>query len=95
MARLLTELFEERKPEVVIHAAAFKQVPLMESNPIAAVQNNAIGTNLLAQIAQRYEVATFVMVSTDKAVNPSSVMGAIEKSGRAGVIAMEQPTELP
>jgi len=76
---LLTELFEERKPEVVIHAAAFKQVPLMERNPIAAVQNNAIGTNLLAQTAQRYEVATFVMVSTDKAVNPRSVMGASKR----------------
>jgi len=76
---LLTELFEERKPEVVIHAAAFKQVPLMERNPIAAVQNNAIGTNLLAQAAQRYGVATFVMVSTDKAVNPRSVMGASKR----------------
>ena len=60
----------------MIHAAAFKQVPLMERNPIAAVQNNAIGTNLLAQAAQRYEVAMFVMLSTDKAVNPHSVMGA-------------------
>jgi FlaA1/EpsC-like NDP-sugar epimerase len=76
---LLAELFEERKPEVVIHAAAFKQVPLMERNPIAAVQNNAIGTNLLAQAAQRYEVATFVMLSTDKAVNPHSVMGASKR----------------
>jgi len=76
---LLSELFEERKPEVVIHAAAFKQVPLMEKNPIAAVQNNAIGTNLLAQAAQRYEVATFVMLSTDKAVNPRSVMGASKR----------------
>jgi FlaA1/EpsC-like NDP-sugar epimerase len=76
---LLTELFEERKPEVVIHAAAFKQVPLMERNAIAAVQNNAIGTNLLAQTAQRYGVATFVMLSTDKAVNPRSVMGASKR----------------
>lgn len=76
---LLVELFEERKPEVVIHAAAFKQVPLMENNPIAAVQNNAIGTNLLAQTAQRHEVATFVMLSTDKAVNPRSVMGASKR----------------
>ena len=76
---LLAELFEERKPEVVIHAAAYKQVPLMERNPIPAVQNNAIGTNLLAQAAQRYEVGTFVMVSTDKAVNPHSVMGASKR----------------
>jgi FlaA1/EpsC-like NDP-sugar epimerase len=76
---LLNQLFEERKPEVVIHAAAFKQVPLMERNPIAAVRNNAIGTNLLAHSAQRYGVATFVMLSTDKAVNPHSVMGASKR----------------
>ena len=76
---LLSELFEERKPEVVIHAAAFKQVPLMERSPIPAVQNNAIGTNLLAQTAQRYGVTSFVMVSTDKAVNPRSVMGASKR----------------
>jgi FlaA1/EpsC-like NDP-sugar epimerase len=76
---LLTELFEEQKPEVVIHAAAFKQVPLMERNLIAAVRNNAIGTNLLVQIAQLYEVATFVMLSTDKAVNPHSMMGASKR----------------
>jgi len=76
---LLAELFEERKPEIVIHAAAFKQVPLMERNPIAAVRNNAIGTNLLARAAQRYDVAMFVMLSTDKAVNPRSVMGASKR----------------
>jgi len=76
---LLAELFVERKPEVVIHAAAFKQVPLMERHPIAAVRNNAIGTNLLALTAQRHQVATFVMLSTDKAVNPHSVMGASKR----------------
>lgn len=88
---LLTELFEERKLEVVIHAAAFKQVPLMESNPIAAVRNNAIGTNLLAQIAQRYEVATFVMVSTDKAVNPRSVMGASKRVAELALLRWSSP----
>ena len=88
---LLAELFEERKPEVVIHAAAFKQVPLMESNPIAAVQNNALGTNLLAQTAQRYEVATFVMVSTDKAVNPRSVMGASKRVAELALLRWSSP----
>ncbi len=88
---LLTELFGERKPEVVIHAAAFKQVPLMERNPIAAVQNNAIGTNLLAQTAQRYEVATFVMVSTDKAVNPRSVMGASKRVAELALLRWSSP----
>jgi FlaA1/EpsC-like NDP-sugar epimerase len=76
---LLAEIFEERKPEVVIHAAAHKHVPLMEWNAIAAVRNNALGTNVLAKVARTYGAGTFVMVSTDKAVNPHSVMGASKR----------------
>ena len=76
---LLAELFEERKPEIVIHAAAYKHVPLMEWNAIAAVRNNALGTNLLARMSRAYGVSAFVMVSTDKAVNPHSVMGASKR----------------
>jgi FlaA1/EpsC-like NDP-sugar epimerase len=76
---LLTEIFEERKPETIIHAAAFKHVPLMENNPISAVQNNGIGTCLLAEGARIHNVPTFIMVSTDKAVNPHSVMGASKR----------------
>lgn len=76
---LLTEIFEERKPETIIHAAAFKHVPLMENNPISAVQNNGIGTCLLAERARIQNVPTFIMVSTDKAVNPHSVMGASKR----------------
>jgi len=78
-AALLSEIFDEHAPEAVIHAAAFKHVPLMEFNPIAAVQNNALATNLLAQTAAMHGVSTFVMVSTDKAVNPHSVMGASKR----------------
>ncbi len=76
---LLAEIFEERKPEIVIHAAAFKHVPLMEWNAVAAVRNNGLGTNLLAKLARAYGAATLVMVSTDKAVNPRSVMGASKR----------------
>jgi FlaA1/EpsC-like NDP-sugar epimerase len=78
-AALLSEIFDEHAPDVIIHAAAFKHVPLMEFNPIAAVQNNALATNLLAQTAAIHGVSTFVMVSTDKAVNPHSVMGASKR----------------
>ena len=78
-AALLSEIFEQHGPDVVIHAAAFKHVPLMEFNPIAAVQNNALATNSLAQIAAIHRVSTIVMVSTDNAVNPHSVMGASKR----------------
>jgi FlaA1/EpsC-like NDP-sugar epimerase len=78
-AALLSEIFDEHAPDVVIHAAAFKHVPLMEFNPIAAVQNNALATNFLAQTAAIRGVSTFVMVSTDKAVNSHSVMGASKR----------------
>jgi FlaA1/EpsC-like NDP-sugar epimerase len=85
-AALLAELFEEQKPEIVIHAAAYKHVPLMEHNALAAVRNNALGTNLLAKMAQAYGVATFVMVSTDKAANPSSIMGASKRIAELAVL---------
>jgi len=88
---LLEEIFEERAPEIVIHAAAFKQVPLMERNAIAAVRNNALGTNLLAQIARKHGVRTLVMVSTDKAVNPHSVMGASKRLAELALLRWSSP----
>jgi FlaA1/EpsC-like NDP-sugar epimerase len=88
---LLTKLFQERKPETIIHTAAFKHVPLMESNPIAAVQNNALGTYLLAQTARMHDVTTFVMVSTDKAVNPHSVMGASKRLAELALLRWSSP----
>ena len=78
-AKLLSEIFHRYRPDVVYHAAAFKHVPLMENNPFAAVRNNALGTASLARIAQAEGVANFVMVSTDKAVNPISIMGASKR----------------
>ena len=88
---LLAEIFEERKPETIIHAAAFKHVPLMESNPIPAVQNNALGTCLLAERARMHDVTTFVMVSTDKAVNPHSVMGASKRFAELALLRWSSP----
>jgi FlaA1/EpsC-like NDP-sugar epimerase len=78
-AALLSEIFDRYRPDFVYHAAAFKHVPLMESNPLAAVRNNALGTNTLAKISRGARVRAFVMVSTDKAVNPISVMGASKR----------------
>jgi FlaA1/EpsC-like NDP-sugar epimerase len=91
---LLSEIFKERKPETVIHAAAFKQVPLMESNPIPALQNNALGTYFLAQKARMHGVSTFVMVSTDKAVHPTSMMGASKRLAERALLRWSGPRNL-
>jgi FlaA1/EpsC-like NDP-sugar epimerase len=70
------EVFAEHRPDVVFHAAAYKHVALMEDNPVEAVRNNALATRSLTGIAGEYGVAAFVLVSTDKAVAPATVMGA-------------------
>lgn len=72
----MDSIFRRYRPETVFHAAAHKHVPLMETNPGEAIANNVLGTQQLADMAEAYDVDRFVFVSTDKAVNPSSVMGA-------------------
>ncbi len=77
--RRVEEIFEQYQPQVVIHAAAHKHVPLMELNPCEAVKNNVGGTKTVADAADKYGVTNFVMISTDKAVNPTSIMGSSKR----------------
>ena len=83
---LLSEILERYRPNIVYHAAAFKHVPLMERNPIAAIQNNVLGTNVLARAARKHGVQVMTMVSTDKAVCPGSIMGASKRIAELALV---------
>ncbi len=75
----LNEIFEEFKPYLVFHAAAHKHVPLMETSPLEAIKNNVFGTYNVVSCADEYQVKRFILISTDKAVNPTNIMGATKR----------------
>lgn len=81
-------IFRQHRPSVVLHAAAFKHVPLMEHNPLEAIKNNVLATQALAEIASQAGVERFIYISTDKAVRPTSVMGATKRLGERLVKSM-------
>jgi len=85
-SELLGEILGRHRPDIILHAAACKHVPLMERNPIAAVRTNAVGTNILAKAAAKFGVPYLIMISTDKAVSPRSIMGASKRAAELALL---------
>ena len=86
----MDDIFKRFKPDLVLHAAAHKHVPMMESQPGEALKNNTLGTTCVATLASLYQVKKFILISTDKAVNPTNIMGASKRLAEIAVQSMQQ-----
>lgn len=89
----MDEIFNKYKPEVVFHAAAHKHVPLMESSPGEAIKNNIFGTLNIAGLSSKYRAKKFVLISTDKAVNPTNIMGATKRAAEMIIQTMNAESQ--
>jgi FlaA1/EpsC-like NDP-sugar epimerase len=89
----MEEIFSKYRPDYVFHAAAYKHVPMMEDNPSESIQNNVYGTKVIADLSSKYGVRKFVMVSTDKAVNPTNVMGCSKRICEIYVQSLNQTSK--
>ena len=89
----MEDIFRFYRPDVVLHAAAYKHVPMVEMNPREGERNNTEATRGLAELSRRYGVSRFVLISTDKAVNPVSVMGKTKREAEKVILAMNEPAE--
>ncbi|MEQ8820563.1 MAG: polysaccharide biosynthesis protein [Sumerlaeia bacterium] len=92
-ARRMAQIFEATAPTVVFHAAAHKHVPLMEGQPTEAVKNNVVGTSVMAFLAKEYAVKRFLLISTDKAVRPASIMGATKRVAEMIVFSLARQAQ--